>query len=307
MPPPSTVSTEPDFAAAAFLRGHILHTMAFYDGRCIDPAGSFFHFYKDDGRVYDHTTRHLVSSTRFVVTHAWAARRFVDHPRASAWWDAARHGLAFLRDVHRDPKTGGYAWQLRFASGRHEVIDAMNHCYGLAFVALAHAEALRAGIGEAREGLDETIALLERRFWEADAGLYADESSADWTLARYRGQNDNMHACEAMLAAYHATGEARHLPTPIYVEFMNSLGANAPAMPSTETYTALEQGAIDGMTNPLLNITDGKYNEVSKHLTITNHMYTPQAVRSSSRRPTACPRTSCSRSSSSCRRRSASR
>jgi TRAP-type C4-dicarboxylate transport system substrate-binding protein len=49
-------------------------------------------------------------------------------------------------------------------------------------------------------------------------------------------------------------------------------------MPFTETYTALEQGAIDGMTNPLLNILDGKYEEVSKYLTITNHMYTPQAV-----------------------------
>ena len=32
------------------------------------------------------------------------------------------------------------------------------------------------------------------------------------------------------------------------------------------------------MTNPLLNIPDGKYNEVSKHLTLTNHMYTPQIV-----------------------------
>ncbi len=70
----------------------------------------------------------------------------------------------------------------------------------------------------------------------------------------------------------------RVIPTPIYVEFMNALGANAVPMPYTETYSALEQGAIDGMTNPLLNILDGKYNEVTKHLTLTNHMYTPQAV-----------------------------
>jgi TRAP-type C4-dicarboxylate transport system substrate-binding protein len=49
-------------------------------------------------------------------------------------------------------------------------------------------------------------------------------------------------------------------------------------MAFTETYTALEQGAIDGMTNPLLNILDSKFDEVSKYLTITNHMYTPQAV-----------------------------
>jgi tripartite ATP-independent transporter DctP family solute receptor len=70
----------------------------------------------------------------------------------------------------------------------------------------------------------------------------------------------------------------RVIPTPLYVDFMKALGAAPVPMPFTETYTALEQGAIDGMTNPLLNILDGKYNEVSKHLTITNHMYTPQAV-----------------------------
>jgi TRAP-type transport system periplasmic protein len=70
----------------------------------------------------------------------------------------------------------------------------------------------------------------------------------------------------------------RVIPTPIYVEFMQATGAAAVPMPFTETYGALESGAIDGMTNPLLNIPDGKYNEVSKHLTLTNHMYTPQAV-----------------------------
>ena len=70
----------------------------------------------------------------------------------------------------------------------------------------------------------------------------------------------------------------RVIPTPIYVDFMNATGANAVPMPFTETYTALEQGSIDGMTNPLLNIPDGKYDEVSKHLTLTNHMYTPQIV-----------------------------
>lgn len=70
----------------------------------------------------------------------------------------------------------------------------------------------------------------------------------------------------------------RVIPTPLYVDFMTATGASPVPMPFTETYTALEQGAIDGMTNPLLNILDGKYNEVSKHLTLTNHMYTPQAV-----------------------------
>lgn len=70
----------------------------------------------------------------------------------------------------------------------------------------------------------------------------------------------------------------RVIPTPIYVDFMNAMGANAVPMPFTETYTALETGAVDGMTNPLINIKDSKFYEVTDYLTITHHMYNPQAV-----------------------------
>lgn len=223
------MNAEPDFRAPAFLRGHVLHTMAFYDGRCLDPNGGFFHFFKDDGTVYDRATRHLVSSTRFVFNHAMAYRRF-GRPE---WRDATRHGLRFLRDVHRDPRTGGYAWLLRRDGTHTEVLDATNHCYGLAFVLLAHAHALMAGVAEARAGLDETFALMEARFWETSHGLYADEATADWQLAPYRGQNANMHACEAMLAAFEATGETRFLAR-----------AEALAVSITQRQAALAGGLI---------------------------------------------------------------
>jgi mannose/cellobiose epimerase-like protein (N-acyl-D-glucosamine 2-epimerase family) len=53
---------------------------------------------------------------------------------------------------------------------------------------------------------------MEARFWESAHGLYADEASGDWSvLSPYRGQNANMHACEAMLAAFEATGERPYL------------------------------------------------------------------------------------------------
>jgi TRAP-type transport system periplasmic protein len=70
----------------------------------------------------------------------------------------------------------------------------------------------------------------------------------------------------------------RVIPTPIYVDVMNALGANAVPMPYTETYAALESGAIDGMTNTLVNIIDMKFYEVAKHVTLTNHMYNAQAL-----------------------------
>ena len=62
----SNVPVPPDFRRPEFLLGHIRQTLSFYDGRCLDPSGGFFHFFKDDGTVYDRRTRHLVSSTRYV-------------------------------------------------------------------------------------------------------------------------------------------------------------------------------------------------------------------------------------------------
>ena len=198
----------PDFRSPAMLDAHIQHTMDFYRPRSIDVSGGFFHFYRDDGTVYDASTRHLVSSTRFVFNCAMAARRFGRTDDRAA----LLHGLAFLRAAHRNPQTGGYCWQLRWVAGQAEALDATNHAYGLAFVLLAYSHALLAGIPEARGWVDETWDVMESRFWEPEAGLYADEASADWArLDSYRGQNANMHACEAMLAAFEATGQMRYL------------------------------------------------------------------------------------------------
>lgn len=197
------MSTVPDFRSVDFLRQHIAHTMAFYHPRAIDPAGGFFHYFRDDGTVYDSEHRHLVSSTRFVYIYAMAACEF----QQAAYLDAARWGLRYLREVHRDSNSGGYAWTVR--NGAPE--DRSNQCYGVAFVLLAYATARKAGIAEAAPWIDETWDLLELRYWDPQARLYRDEASADWVFGPYRGQNANMHMCEAMIAAYEATGGARFL------------------------------------------------------------------------------------------------
>jgi mannose/cellobiose epimerase-like protein (N-acyl-D-glucosamine 2-epimerase family) len=194
----------PDFRDPRFLLDHIRHTMAFYHPRAIDPQGGFFHFFRDDGSVYDTHTRHLVSSTRFVFNYAMAFRRFGD----AAYLQAVVHGVGFLRNRHRNAQTGGYAWLL----DGERISDGTNHCYGLAFVLLAYAHASMAGVESAREWIGETFDLMERKFWSPASGLYADEAAADWSsVSPYRGQNANMHACEAMLAAFDATGQARYL------------------------------------------------------------------------------------------------
>lgn len=199
--------TLPDFRNPQTLLAHVRHTMAFYHPRAIDESGGFYHFFKDDGTVYDAHTRHLVSSTRFVFNYAMAYRHF----GGDEYLAGVKHGLNFLRRVHRDPATGGYAWQLQWQDGVKTVDDATNHCYGLAFVVLAYAHGVMAGVPEAKAWLEETWQLMEAHFWEPDYGLYADEATADWQLKTYRGQNANMHACEAMLTAFEATGDVKYL------------------------------------------------------------------------------------------------
>jgi mannose/cellobiose epimerase-like protein (N-acyl-D-glucosamine 2-epimerase family) len=197
------MTTLPDFHDESVLREHIATTMAFYDPRSLDPSGGFYHYYKDDGTVYDRSHRHLVSSTRFVFNNAMASIEF-DDPQ---YIEATRHGLRYLREVHRNPQTGGYAWTLR--DGKPE--DTTNHCYGVAFVLLAYSTAVKAGVLEALPWMDETWALLEKHFFEAGPGLYRDEADAHWNFSSYRGQNANMHMCEAMLAAYEASQDRRYL------------------------------------------------------------------------------------------------
>jgi len=198
------MTTYPNFRSPDLLLDHARHTMRFYHPRALDPAGGMYHYFKDDGTVYDTRHRHLVSSTRFVFTYAMAWRQFQD----PAYLDGLRHALRFLREAHRAPDGDGYAWML---DGR-EVEDGTQHAYGQAFVLLACAHATMAGVEEAHAWIGETFELMERRFWIDADGLYADEASQDWsTLSAYRGQNANMHATEALLAAHAATGELRYL------------------------------------------------------------------------------------------------
>jgi mannose/cellobiose epimerase-like protein (N-acyl-D-glucosamine 2-epimerase family) len=192
-----------DFADPAFLERHIAETLAFYSG-APDPSGGFFHCFRDDGTIYDRRTRHLVSSTRFVINYARAAVRY---PQSSDFLLLARHGLDFIENTHRQ-SNGAYAWEM----DGNEVRDGRVMAYGQAFVVVAAASALRAGIGEARAVLDNAWSILERHFWDEGNAAYRDEFDATLTqLSPYRGQNANMHLVEAALAAYDATSDDRFL------------------------------------------------------------------------------------------------
>ncbi len=194
----------PNFTSKDFLLNHVRETLAFYTPRVLDETGGFIQHFLDDGSICNVKTRHLVSSARFVFNYAMAEQYFPDKDYTN--W--VRHGLRYLEDVHFQPETGGYAWLIEAG----EVADATNHCYGLAFVMVAASTAMLAGVEEGHVTLDKAWALMEHYFWDEEYGLYRDEANADFSVVdTYRGQNANMHSCEALLWAFEATGESGFL------------------------------------------------------------------------------------------------
>lgn len=155
------------------------------------------------GEVVGAGTSHLVAAARFVANFC-----VVDRLGGPDWTiDAAETALSFLREVHGDPDRGGYHW---LVDGR-EPVDSRRVCYGHAFAVLACARAAERRVPGGEAGLEESLAALDR-FFDHDHDLYGSAFDPDWTDEEpYRGQNANMHACEALLAAHEATGEAAHL------------------------------------------------------------------------------------------------
>jgi mannose/cellobiose epimerase-like protein (N-acyl-D-glucosamine 2-epimerase family) len=155
------------------------------------------------GDVYDPDRSHLVAAARFVANFSAC-----DRLGAPAWAQTgAERALDFLVSVHGDDERGGYHW---LVDGRTPV-DSRRVCYGHAFAVLACARAADRGVEGADAALADALAALDR-FYEPDHGLFASAFDADWSAPEpYRGQNANMHACEALLAAHDATGDDAHL------------------------------------------------------------------------------------------------
>ena len=187
-----------------FLKNHIKSIISFYHPSCIDNEfGGYINQFRDDGTIYDRMTKHLVGTCRFIYIYSVSSLVLDD----KEYKECAEHGFKFLRETHKQAD-GGFAWLLQ---GK-EVEDDTRFCYGHAFVLLAGAVGAKAGINGTKEFLDETYDLLEKRFWIPSDQLYVDEMKKDWKdIDPYRGQNANMHMCEAMLSAFEATGDQKYL------------------------------------------------------------------------------------------------
>ena len=189
----------------AWLRAQLSAILDFWYPAAVDRRnGGFLNLLDADGSVLDAEQKHLVASARFAVLFSMGALSGT----GGDWCrQAAADAVDFLWRAHRDPVHGGYFWVLR----GDQPLDRRKQSYGHAFVVLAGAVAHRAGVSGAQRLLEDAVDVVERQFFRG-GDLALNTASEDFgEVTTYRGQNPNMHLCEAFIAAFEATGHPPYL------------------------------------------------------------------------------------------------
>jgi sulfoquinovose isomerase len=138
----------------------------------------------------------LILVTR--MTHVFSRAQRLD----SQGGDIALAGIEALRSHFSDGDFGGWS----------SFPGADKRAYEHMFVLLAAATAAVSGSetvsGPARALLGEALDVIDEHFWSEELGVMRESFSPDWGRAEpYLGGNANMHAVEAYLAAFAATGD----------------------------------------------------------------------------------------------------
>lgn len=186
----------------AWLRMQADRLFDFFQTHSIDPRGGF-RTLDDEGRPLPGADRARPIHIAARAAHCYAIAMLLGRPGADAMVD---HAMETLWERHRDARRGGYVWSF----DDDGPVDASKQGYGHAFVLLAASSASLVGHPLAAPMLADVRAILDERFWEARVGAIRESFDADWAPldgGLYRGQNANMHLCEALMAAYEATGE----------------------------------------------------------------------------------------------------
>lgn len=114
------------------------------------------------------------------------------------------HGVESLRNIFRDKKNGGFYSSVEIQGNP---VGDRKLAYDHMFVLLGATTAIDLGIEGAQELFDEAEDIVEKYFWDPQFAMMRNDWSQDFfSLDSYRGINPNMHAVEALTAAYEATG-----------------------------------------------------------------------------------------------------
>ena len=123
------------------------------------------------------------------------------------------------------------------------------------------------------DNIEQFWKLLDSSWWKEQEAILENKAgmkllAANWVYGtRHTLSNRPIRKVEDMKGL-----KIRVPNSPIFISTFEALGAAPTPLPLGEVYTALQQGVVDGVENPLPVLYNGKFQEVSKYLTLDGHM-----------------------------------
>ena len=97
-----------------------------------------------------------------------------------------------------------------------------------------------------------------------------------WTENGFRHMTNSKRP---IVQASDASGlKMRTMENKVHLEGYRTFGILPTPMAWPEVFTALQQGTVDGQENPIPVILSAKLSQVQKHLSLTNHVYSPAVL-----------------------------
>jgi tripartite ATP-independent transporter DctP family solute receptor len=119
---------------------------------------------------------------------------------------------------------------------------------------------------------DEVWKLVDSDWWKGQMGLLEKQGIKVVTAKWQYGERHTVSK-KAIRKVEDFQGQKLRVPNNvIQVKGMEIMGATPTPMALGEVYTAMQQGVIDGMENPLATIYGSKVQEVAKYITLDGHV-----------------------------------
>lgn len=122
------------------------------------------------------------------------------------------------------------------------------------------------------EGREAAAELMDGEVGQAILQKYTEDSGIKGCFITYSGFRDILNSKRDVAVPADLSGlKVRTMENPIHLGYYNALGATAVTLSSSEAFTALQQGTIDGMDNVLDAMCNLGGWDVAKHVTLTDH------------------------------------
>lgn len=122
------------------------------------------------------------------------------------------------------------------------------------------------------ENWDQCWKLVASDWWTVQSGLLAEQGIKIVTSNWIYGSRHTLTTKPVKTVADLKGMKIRVPNNTIQIKGFEVLGAAPTPMPLGEVYTALQQGTIDGLENPLAVLFNGSFHEVAKNLILDGHV-----------------------------------